>query len=241
MPDRDAIDLFATSCANLGAAVFGRTQIPDLRLARSGFVRLTGRYGDQCDAWRGLAATGETSRDVVESAYRTLGTCGELLASGDVAGDAVDFTFDSGLYVNLPAIGADGVRLACAAARIRDGAYADAHALLDDRLVAAQPQWAGWMLAVLYWRAGRWHDVRRVLSGVHFAPADVYLRQAVSVAYGAASAYLGLWEQAFDLLTAQGRGPIPAATAEALLVAALCGRALDRPREIGRASCRERV
>ncbi len=231
MADREAIDLFASSCANLGATVFGRTQIADLRAARTGFVRLTGRYGDQCDAWRGLAASGDVSREVVENAHRTLDSCGELLASADVGGDAVNFVFDSGLYVNLPAIGADGVRLACAAARIRDGAYQDAYAVLDDRLVSAQPQWAGWLLTVLYWRSARWHDVRRVLGNVHTPATDGYLRQAVSVAYGAASAYLGLWEQAFELLTAQGRGPIPAATAEALLVAALCARAMDRQQD----------
>jgi len=229
--DRDAVDLFTRSCANLGATVFGRTQIPDLRMARAGFARLTGRYGDQCDAWRGLAAAGDRSREVVENAYRTVDRCGELLASADVGGDAVDFVFDSGLYVNLPAIGADGVRLAVAAARIRDGAYRDAHGVLDERLVGAQPQWAGWLLAVLYWRSARWHDVRRVLANIHAPVTDDFLGQAVGVAYGGASAYLGLWEQAFELLTTRGRGPIPTATAEALLVAALCARALDHQQQ----------
>src|SRR5690625_7413171 len=64
------------------------------------------------------------------------------------------------------------------------------------------------------------HDALPILT-------DDFLGQAVGVAYGGASAYLGLWEQAFELLTTRGRGPIPTATAEALLVAALCARALD--------------
>ena len=57
---------------------------------------------------------------------------------------------------------------------------------------------------------------------------DDFLRQAVSAAHGIAGAYLGLWEQAFDLLSTQGQGPIPAATAEALLTAGVCARALGR-------------
>ena len=56
-----------------------------------------------------------------------------------------------------------------------------------------------------------------------------FLQQAVSVAHGLAGAYLGLWEQAFELLSTQGQGPIPAAAAEALLTAGLCARALGRP------------
>ncbi|MCV7247077.1 type VII secretion AAA-ATPase EccA [Mycobacterium koreense] len=231
MIDRDAIDLFTRSCANLGATVFGRTQIPDLRMARDGFMRLTGRYAEQCDGWRGLAAAGETSRDVLENAYRSLETFGELLTSSDVAEDALNFVFDSGLYINLPAIGSDGVLLACAAARAHAGEYESAHTLLDNRLLSAHPAWAGWVLAVVYWRAARWHDVRRVLSGIRLDTSDVYLRQAVAVAYGIAGAYLGLWEQAFELLHSEGRGPVPAATAEALLIAALCARVLDRQQE----------
>ena len=51
---------------------------------------------------------------MLENAYRTIETCGELMSASDVAGDAVDFPFDTGLYVQLPAHGAEGVTLACA-------------------------------------------------------------------------------------------------------------------------------
>ena len=108
MIDHDALDQFTSSCAALGAEVFGRRQVADLRQARVGFERLTAQYPDQCDGWLGLAASGATDRVVLESAYRALDTAGELISAADVAADAVDFPFDTGLYVQLHARGADG-------------------------------------------------------------------------------------------------------------------------------------
>lgn len=61
-----ATQLFADSCIALGAEVYGRRQIPDKRIARSGFERLTAQFPDQCDGWLGLAASGEVRRDVLE-------------------------------------------------------------------------------------------------------------------------------------------------------------------------------
>ena len=229
MTSSDALDLFVSSCAALGAEVYGRRQVADKRAARHGFERLTAQYPDQCDGWLGLAASGAASREALENAYRAIGTCGELMSAADVAPDAVDFPFDTGMYIQLHARGADGVIMACAAARAAAGDYAGARDLLDDRALAAAPGHAGWVLAVIYFRAKRWHDVRRVL-----APAaaqvrdDPFLHQAVQVAQGLAGAYLGLWEQAFDQLSSQGQGPIAAANAEALLGAGLCARALGR-------------
>lgn len=229
MIDHDALDQFTSSCAALGAEVFGRRQVADLRQARVGFERLTAQYPDQCDGWLGLAASGATDRVVLESAYRALDTAGELISAADVAADAVDFPFDTGLYVQLHARGADGVIMACAAARARDGDYGAARDLLDDRLLHAHPQHAGWVLAVIFFRAKRWHDVRRVLAPLTpQAHNDPYLFQAMSVAQGLSTAYLGLWEPAFGQLSAHGQGPIPAASSEALLAAALSARALGR-------------
>ena len=228
MTSSDALDLFVSSCAALGAEVYGRRQVADKRAARAGFERLTTQYPDECDGWLGLAASGSGSREVLENAYRTIGTCGDLIAAGDVAADAVDFPFDTGLYIQLHARGADGVIMACAAARAEAGDYAAARDLLDERVVAAAPRHGGWVLAVVYFRAKRWHDVRRVLAPLTAQVRDdPFLHQAVQVATGLATAYLGLWEQAFDQLS-QGQGPIAAASGEALLGAGLCARALGR-------------
>ena len=229
MIDHDALELFTSSCAALGVEVFGRRQVPDKRQARVGFERLTAQYPDLCDGWLGLAASGATDRAVLESAYRAIETAGELISASDVAVDAVDFPFDTGLYIQLHARGADGVIMACAAARANDGDYGAARDLLDDRVLAAQPLYGGWVLAVIFFRAKRWHDVRRVLAPLTpQARNDAYLYQAMSVAQGLSAAYLGLWEPAFDQLNTQGQGPIAAASAEALLAAALSARSLGR-------------
>jgi type VII secretion ATPase EccA len=229
MTSSDALDLFVSSCAALGAEVYGRRQVADKRAARSGFERLTVQCPDQCDGWLGLAASGAGGREVLENAYRAIGTCGELLSAADVAPEAVDFPFDTGMYIQLHARGAEGVIMACAAARAAVGDYAAARDLLDDRVLAAAPGHAGWVLAVVYFRSKRWHDVRRVLAPLTAQVRnDAFLHQAVQVAHGLADAYLGLWEQAFDQLSTQGQGPIAAANAEALLGAGLCARALGR-------------
>lgn len=229
MIDNDALELFTSSCAALGAEVYGRRQVPDPRAARAGFERLTAQYPDQCDGWLGLAASGARERHVLENAYRAIDTAGDLIAAADVASDAVDFPFDTGLYVQLHARGADGVKLACAAARAGAGEYAAAQELLDSRLMAAQPLLSGWVSAVVFFRSSRWHDVRRVLAPlIPQVRHDPYLHQAMSVANGLAAANLGLWEPAFEQLSTQGAGPIAAASAEALLTAGLCARALGR-------------
>ena len=230
MSEGAALELFVSSCAALGAEVYGRRQIPDKRAARSGFERLTAQYPDQCDGWLGLAASGAAGRDVLENAYRAIDTCAELMSAADVAVDAVDFPFDTGLYVQLTARGPDGVVLACAAVRAANGDYTAARDLLDERLLAAEPMKGGWVLAVIYFRSKRWHDVRRVLAPLSAQARndDPLLYQAMSVAVGLAGAYLGLWEQAFEQLSPHGNGPIAAANAEALLAAGLCARALGR-------------
>jgi type VII secretion ATPase EccA len=228
--DHDAVELFASSCAALGAEVYGRRQVADKQQARVGFQRLTAQYPDLCDGWLGLAASGTLDRSILEKAYDSIDTAGELIAAADVTADAVDFPFDTGLYITLYARGADGVIMACAATRSMAGDYEEARALLDDRLLGRQRLYASWVLAVAYFRAKRWHDVRRVLDPlVDQARNDPYLYQAMAVALGQAAAYLGLWEPAFDQLSSRGHGPIAAATAEALLTAALCARALGRP------------
>jgi type VII secretion ATPase EccA len=228
--DHDAVELFASSCAALGAEVYGRRQVADKQQARVGFQRLTAQYPDLCDGWLGLAASGALDRSILEKAYDSIDTAGELIAAADVTADAVDFPFDTGLYITLYARGADGVIMACAATRSMAGDYEEARALLDDRLLGRQRLYASWVLAVAYFRAKRWHDVRRVLDPlVDQARNDPYLYQAMAVALGQAAAYLGLWEPAFDQLSSRGHGPIAAATAEALLTAALCARALGRP------------
>lgn len=229
MIDSHALELFTSSCAALGAEVYGRRQVADPRAARAGFERLTTEYPHLCDGWLGLAAGGASGREVLENAYRVIDTAGDLIAEADVAADAIDVAFDTGLYIQIHARGGEGLILACAAARITDGEYDAARDLLDDQLLRAQPLFGGWMRAVAQFRAKRWHEVRRVLTPlISQVGNDPVLYQAVSVAHGVSAAYLGLWDQAFDELSRQGKGPLAAVSAEALLIGGLSARALGR-------------
>lgn len=226
----DTLALFRSCCQALGVEVYGRQQPADLRAARLGFERLAAENPDQCDLWRGVVVAGGPDRNVIEQAHRTIDTCGDLLAGSDVAPGALDFSFDTGLYVHVSAPGADGIKLACAAQRCQSGQYEAARAVLDEQLRRTQPILAHWALAVVYFRARRWSDVREVLGPVRArSQTDQVLHHAITVAHGIATAYLGIWESALETLEAAGRGPIPAASAEALFVAGLCARALNRP------------
>lgn len=229
----DAIRQFAQSCAALGVEVHGRKQIPNISDARWGFGELVVELPDQCDAWRGLIAAGVHEREAFENAYRTRHTYGDLMAAGGVGSGGLDFTYDTGLYLYLPAAGPSGVVLACAAARGRDKDFEQARELIDNAMLADPTHYAKWVLAVLYSRTRRWHDVRQVLGPLvkEAYISDAVVRQAVAVAYGDATAGLGLWDQALEVLADQCRGPLPLANADALLKAGLCARALDKPEQ----------
>lgn len=226
--ERAVIEDFTESCAALGAEVYGRRGVADLPNARRGFERLAARYPNQCDTWRGLAAAGDLRRDVVEHALATVATSGELVSSADVGADAVDFRFPAG-YIDLPARGADGVVLACAALRAADNDFDAARSLITDDVHRREPVLAGWILAFTYYRAARWHDVRRALAPLrHTDSGDPFLTQAIAAAHGNATARLGMYEEAIEELLWVHNGPIPNATADSLLTAGLCARALGR-------------
>lgn len=231
MIDPQLVDQFTSSCAALGVEALGRKSPANLDIAKRGFEVLTARHPEQCDAWRGRAAAARSAvpHEVLEHAYKTIDTCGELIAASDVAATAVDFAYFTGMYVNLVASGSQGIKLALAAARVREGQFQAARELLDDRLLSNERLAAGWGLAVIYFRAQRWHDVRQVLGPLStLQHGDAMMHQAVGVAYGIATANLGMAEQALGLLEPHVRGPIPAANADALLTAALCARELGR-------------
>ena len=59
--DSDVVSRFATCAKALGLSVYDRRRPADLVAARSGFAALTRVAHDQCDAWTGLAAAGDTS------------------------------------------------------------------------------------------------------------------------------------------------------------------------------------
>ena len=68
--DDDLASRFATCCRALGLTVYERTRPADLSAARSGFTGLVRHAHDQCDAWVGLAAAGDTSTAVCWKRFR---------------------------------------------------------------------------------------------------------------------------------------------------------------------------
>lgn len=230
MTDPDVVELFERSCSLLGVEVHDRRQPPDKDRARTGFGRLAARAPEECDAWRGLAAAGDDSDHVLENAYQHLGTCGDLVAESAVDPAGLDFVFDTGLYLVLPATGVVGVKLAYAAKLATAGEFEKARDLVEDGAVkSAAPVWSAWVLAVIYFRSGRWDNLRRVIAPL-ISSQDPYVRQAAQTANGVATAHLGQWQPAYDLLGGID-GPIATATAAALLTRALVARSLGKPEE----------
>src|SRR4249919_3335161 len=76
--DGDVVSRFATCCKALGLTVDERRRPADLAVARSGFAALTRIAHEQCDAWTGLAAAGDTSPRVLEAIVTTVDTAGVL-------------------------------------------------------------------------------------------------------------------------------------------------------------------
>jgi hypothetical protein len=96
--DRDVVSRFATCCRTLGLSVHDRRRPADLTAARSGFAALTRVAHEQCDAWTGLAATGQADAQVVEYVWRTRGTAGVLQREIGLAPRALAFTYGESLH-----------------------------------------------------------------------------------------------------------------------------------------------
>ncbi len=159
--DGDVVSRFATCCRALGIVVYQRQRPADLAAARSGFAALTRIAHDQCDAWTGLAAAGDTSLRVLEAVSRTAASAGVLQRQVDLAPNSLGFRYDTGLYLQFRATTPDDFHLAYAAALATAGRFADADAIVAG-LTAERPNWreARWVSVVINYRAER--DLGRV-------------------------------------------------------------------------------
>ncbi|WP_308204726.1 type VII secretion AAA-ATPase EccA [Mycolicibacterium flavescens] len=224
--DHDVVSRFATCCRALGLSVHDRRRPPDPAAARSGFAELTRIAREQCDAWTGLAAAGDTSPRVLEAVWQTVATAGVLqrhvqLNDGDLA-----FTYDTGLYLRFAASTADDFCLAYAVTRCDAGDFAGADHLVEP-LMTRRPQWlqARWVRAAIYYRTERWSDVVRLLTPVVTDDTlDETTAHAVRVALGTSLARLGMFAPALSYLE-EPAGPIDVATVDGTLVKALSLRA----------------
>src|SRR6201986_2845525 len=155
--DGDIVSRFATCCRALGIVVYQRQRPADLAAARSGFTALSRIAHDQCDAWTGLAAAGDSSLRVMEAIWRTVGTAGILQRQVELAPGALGFRYDTGLYLQFRATGPDDFALAYAAALAEAGKFADADQTVS-AITERRPSWreARWISVVINYRAERW-------------------------------------------------------------------------------------
>ncbi|OBB70724.1 type VII secretion AAA-ATPase EccA [Mycobacterium sp. 852014-52144_SCH5372336] len=220
------VSRFATCCRALGLSVHDRRRPPDPVAARSGFTELTRIAREQCDAWTGLAAAGDTSARVLEAIWQTVATAGVLqrhvqLAEGDLA-----FTYDTGLYLKFSASTPDDFQLAYAVTLCDAGDYLGADELVEP-LITRRPSWldARWVRIAMYYRAERWSDVVRLITPiVNDTRLDETYAHAARVALGTSLARLGMYAPALSYLE-DPSGPVDVATVDGTLVKALCLRA----------------
>lgn len=224
--DGDVVSRFATCCRALGIVVYQRQRPADLAAARSGFSALTRIAHDQCDAWTGLAAAGDTSLRVLEAVSRTVATVGVLQRQVDLAADALGFRYDTGLYLQFRATTPDDFHLAYAAALATAGRFADADNIVAG-LTADRPNWreARWVSVVINYRAERWSDVVKLLTPiVNDTDLDDAFSHAAKIALGTSLARLGMFAPALSYLE-EPDGPVAVAAVDGALAKALVLRA----------------
>ena len=227
--DPDVASRFATCCRALGLSVHDRQRPADVDGARSGFAALTRVANDQCDAWTGLAAAGDTSPRVIEAVWQTRATAGMLQRRIELAPDALGFSYDTGLYLRFRATTPDDFALAYAVqlCATSDGSASRAAA---DRLVGElldrQPDSlpARWVRVAIYYGSARWSDVVRLLTPVVANESlDQTYAHAARMTLGIALARLGMFAPALSHLE-RPEGPISVAAVDGALVKALALR-----------------
>ncbi|OBK22340.1 type VII secretion AAA-ATPase EccA [Mycobacterium asiaticum] len=227
--DSDVVSRFATCCRALGIAVYERQRPADLDAARSGFSALTRIAHEQCDAWTGLAAAGDTSPHVLEQVARTAATAGVLQRQVELERGALGFRYDTGLYLRFRATGPDDFQLAYAAALASAGGpaeYARAYEIVSS-IAERRPKLreARWIAVVINYRAERWSDVVKLLTPIVNDPdLDGAFAHAVKIALGTALARLGMFAPALSYLE-EPEGPIAVAAVDGALAKALALRA----------------
>ena len=227
--DGDVVSRFASCCRALGITIYDRQRPADLDAARSGFTALTRIAHEQCDAWTGLAAAGDTSIRVLEAVSRTSPTAGTLQRQVELAPEALGFRYDTGLYLQFRATDTDDFQLAYAAALASTGdagKYGDAYELVAG-VTERRPTWreARWLAGVVNYRAERWSDVVKLLTPIVNDPElDEAFSHAAKITLGTALARLGMFAPALSYLE-EPDGPVGVAAVDGALAKALVLRA----------------
>ncbi|MGW6423866.1 type VII secretion AAA-ATPase EccA [Nocardia sp. NPDC055053] len=236
MPDiRQAQRAFDAGVLSLGLSIDGQESARDNEYAKLAFQRATEWDPSMCDAWLGLAAAGEVTKEVLFNLHRTsLDSLGREQRRLGLAPRAMAGRFLPGLYIDYPLAGLTEIWLAWAAQLITDQDYDQAEKVLDElaalrRGRADDPdkqiddRISTYIRGVLHYNTQRWSDVMTVLAG-SADWKDPYLATGAHVMVGTACAQLGLFGEAIRRMEAAEAGPIPSARFTAMYNRGLCLR-----------------
>jgi type VII secretion ATPase EccA len=233
--NRQAQRAFDAGVLSLGLTIDGQEATRDLDYAKLAFQRATEWDPTMCDAWLGLAAAGEMTREVLFNLLKTSGSTLYReqrrlgLRPRELAG-----RFVTGLYIDYPLSSYTEIWCAQAGQLIADKEFDEAERVLNEladfrRTQPATPEAtadnriAAYMRGVLHYTTQRWPDVMIVLSG-SAEWDDPYMAAGAHVMVGSACAQLGLFGEAIRRMELAEQGPIPAARTTAMFCRGLCLR-----------------
>lgn len=176
--------------------------VADQWSAREAFTRATEEDPGMCDAWMGLAVSGEVNTANLGGAYRALSTLHRetrrIGLSDSALAPTVHTPFLIDLYPHTPV----GIALAYAASLIGDSNYDEAACILDDVSVGTEPEQAQihrFVGATLHFMARRWTDVL-TWTGRSAPAQNAIVEAATRLLKGIAQTGLGQFDAALATL-----------------------------------------
>ena len=136
--------------------------VADQWSAREAFTRALEEDPGMCDAWMGLAVSGEVSAATLGGAYRAVPTLHREIRRIGLSDSALAPTVHTPFLIDLYPHTPVGIALAYAAALIGEANYDEAGLILDDVSVSAEPEQAQihrFVGATLHFMTRRWPDV----------------------------------------------------------------------------------
>ena len=203
----------------------------DLDRALSGFAAITDANPAMSDAWLGRLACGDHDLETLAGAYRNSRALYRETRRVGLSDGQLHARTHAPLYLTLPVWSRATVGLAYASAMITAGDYAAAAEVLDDPVIADDPQAAQllqFVRAALFHRARRWPDVLAATAKSPPPQATSVLEEvtaAVAALSGAASASLGQAQAALQTLSTV-RTTNPFVAADVALTRGWCLREL---------------
>lgn len=221
---RKARALFELGVLSLDIPIDGQEPINNPAQAAKAFTRATEWDSSLGDAWIGRMACGDRSDEVILGLYRARGSIGAEqrrlgLPPGTLAG-----RWDTGYYIDYPAMTAVDATAAYAASLIRGADFAGAEEVLDEIPPAHRLPITDYVRALLHLRTQRWPDVLTALTRSD-RWGDPVMQAVGDLMAGIACVHLGMLGEGIRRLQNAVDGPLPTCSAEAMYVYGMALRA----------------